>query len=611
MDSKAIIGLIASLGVMGAVITQSSNKAKDAESFMADMTGYREVLPSGSRVITGKGVRKIPPKKLNFTAFDKDLPPFISKKMKQDWDKLASLTPADWQNIGEVSKRGQSIYGEYQRLHEVSDYENINQNQKNIHAKDKFGRPNTSGYTMDYYNVAQTITRSSLLYTHKIEQDALRRSSKKALTAFKKLMANLRKAFPTQFTEGGGYYLSRQDMPKVAKYASFQNFMETVADGAEQLTKIRKSKPFDRQKFNDFMKECKVSGSVAPQQSHLFNRNITAVLQTITNMAHLDGDISTQANQYRYLLDRFTAYPFTEHTNESLPLSNPDVAFQDPARVAYVINHLTPAQLTRMYQYGMFFNDNPIIQFVGTTYRPDKEEVYFSKFASRKNMNLNRVLPKELRLRKMDYVAKLASHARNIIKTVSKTQSEANVLSKIKEDADRMNRETTKKTVIEQVQKALDGGLVSGRFGPQFWTRHSEKSELIEFQKTDLTLHLIENPQSNMASLNIYPSAIIKFYYGGIDENGNPLMEHADTDLMNQRILLQGITGEEVLKGLTLDPSMRALLEASLRHRYDNSIVQNDRQIAQLASQMNQYLERKKSAQEKYDRGLNLIDFAF
>ena len=105
MDSKAIIGLIASLGVMGAVITQSSNKAKDAESFMADMTGHR---PSGSKWNAGKGVRKIPPKKLNFTAFDKDLPPFISKKMKQDWDKLASLTPADWQNIGEVMGRNTS-----------------------------------------------------------------------------------------------------------------------------------------------------------------------------------------------------------------------------------------------------------------------------------------------------------------------------------------------------------------------------------------------------------------------------------------------------------------------------------------------------------------------
>ena len=401
-------------------------------------------------------------------------------------------------------------------------------------------------------------------------------------------------------------------MPKVAKYASFQNFMETVADGAEQLTKIRKSKPFDRQKFNDFIKECKVSGSVAPPHSHLFNRNITAVLQTIANMAHYSGDSSNQTNQYQYLLNRFTAYPFTEHRNESLPLSNPDVAFQDPARVAYVLKSLEPAQLTRMYQYGMFFNDNPSIQFVGTTYRPDKEEVYFSKFASRKNMNLNRVLPKELRLSEKDYVAILASYARKLLKNVGKAESEANVLSKIKEDADRMNRETAKKTVIEQVQKALDGGLVSGRFGPQFSSYgKSEKSELTSEQKTDLVLRLIENPQSNMASLNIYPSAIIKFYYGGIDENGNPLMEHADTDLINQRTLLQGITGEEVLKGLTLDPSMRALLEASLRHRYDNSIVQNDRQIAQLASQMNQYLERKKSAQEKYDRGLNLIDFAF
>jgi len=53
------------------------------------------------------------------------------------------------------------------------------------------------------------------------------------------------------------------------------------------------------------------------------------------------------------------------------------------------------------------------------------------------------------------------------------------------------------------------------------------------------------------------------------------------------------------------------LLETSLRHRYDNAIVQNDRQIAQLASQMNQYLERKKSAQEQYTKTMSLIDFAF
>ena len=114
-----------------------------------------------------------------------------------------------------------------------------------------------------------------------------------------------------------------------------------------------------------------------------------------------------------------------------------------------------------------------------------------------------------------------------------------------------------------------------------------------------------------MQAVSIYPSVIIKFYYGGIDENGNPLMEHTDTNLMNQRNLLQEITGEEVLNGLTLDPSMKASLETSLRHRYDNAIVQNDRQIAQLASQMNQYLERKKSAQEQYKNTMSLIDFAF
>jgi len=531
--------------------------------------------------------------------------------MKKDWDKLASLTPADWQNIGEVMGRNTShrenLNGEYIRLHRVSNYENIRQSDYQ-YGQNVFGRPNY--YTLDYNNLAQTITRSSMRYSEEIEHDALRRSSKKALTAFKNLSANLRKAFPTQFTTGGGYYLSRTDMPKVAKYASFQNFMKTVADGAEQLTKIRKSKPFNKQKFSDFMKECRVSGSVAPPQSHLFNRNITAVLQTISNMAHYSGDSANQTKQYQYLLNRFTSYPFTEERGDPLPLSNPDVAFQDPERVKYVIRSLEPAQLTRLYQYGMFFNDNPSIQFVGTIYRPDKEELYFSKFASRKNMNLNRVLPKELRISGMGYVARLASYARNLLKNVGKAESEADALRKIKEDADRMNRETAKKTVIEQVQTALNGGLVSGRFW-NFNTRHSEKSELTNEQKTELVLRLIESPEKNMQAVSIYPSVIIKFYYGGIDENGNPLMEHTDTDLMNQRNLLQEITGEEVLNGLTLDPSMKASLETMLRHRYDNAIVQNDRQIAQIASQMTHYLERKKSAQEQYKNTMSLIDFAF
>ena len=74
---KAVIGLIASLGLIGAVVTKTSNKVKNAESFMADMRGRRPPSQQGMPAPSGRGVRKIPRNKLNFSAFEKDLPAII------------------------------------------------------------------------------------------------------------------------------------------------------------------------------------------------------------------------------------------------------------------------------------------------------------------------------------------------------------------------------------------------------------------------------------------------------------------------------------------------------------------------------------------------------
>ncbi len=68
---------------------------------------------------------------------------------------------------------------------------------------------------------------------------------------------------------------------------------------------------------------------------------------------------------------------------------------------------------------------------------------------------------------------------------------------------------------------------------------------------------------------------------------------------------------EEVLKGLTLNPAMKGEMQKVLNARLQQAIELNDRQIAQLAKQMTRYIDGKDQAQKDFQKGMNLVDFAF
>ena len=226
-------------------------------------------------------------------------------------------------------------------------------------------------------------------------------------------------------------------------------------------------------------------------------------------------------------------------------------------------------------------------------------------------MELYRVLPKELRIDRKRYVDILRNRSRGLMSQVSRIENEADTLTKIKEDARIKNVENATKTIIEQVQTALDGGLVAGRFGRSFNTMPNDKSELSQEQKVDLALSIIENPDRNMTALLIYPSKIIDYSYGVIDENGMPVMETDTMNLMQNTNLLRQVMAEEVLKGLTLNPAMKGEMQKVLNARLQQAIELNDRQIAQLAKQMTRYIDGKDQAQKDFQKGMNLVDFAF
>ena len=591
---KAVIGLIASLGIIGAVVTKNSNKVKDAESFMADMRARRQPYQQGMPPPhSGIGVRKIPRNKLNFSAFEKDLPAIITKSNINNWDNLASL---NWLEINQISKGG-------------SDDHYPEQTYRNLNALAK-GGPYPPNSVTAYSNLATTIESLSAQYSRRQENEVLRPSFRKAMTAFKKLNANLEKSLPQWKDQR---FLRSGDMFQVAKYVAFKNFMENVANGAEKIAKLRGG-DFDRKQFDDFMKACR-EGQATGHYYTLRNQ----VLRGLDNLSHYlnnsrasqyEIDYGRDANSYRQLVLHFVSglnYSKEHGTMDA------DVAFQDPTRVAYVLNALTPHQMARLYQYGMFFNDNPTIQFLGAKTRPynKQEEMYFSKFARRQKMELYRVLPKELRIDKNRYVGILRNRSRGLMSQVSKIENEADTLTKIKEDARIKNVETATKTIIEQVQTALDGGLVAGRFGRSFNTMPQDKSELSQEQKVDLALSIIENPDRNMTALLIYPSKIIDYSYGEIDENGVPVMETDTINLMQNTNLLRQVMAEEVLKGLTLNPAMKGEMQKALNARLQQAIETNDRSIAHLAKQMSQYIDSKDQAQKNYQKGMNLLDFAF
>tara|TARA_B100000405_G_scaffold292850_1_gene244633 strand:+ start:290 stop:2056 length:1767 start_codon:yes stop_codon:yes gene_type:complete len=588
MMDKAVIGLIASLGIIGAVVTKNSNKVKDAESFMADMRGRRQPYQQGMPPPhSGIGVRKIPRNKLNFSAFEKDLPAIITKSNINNWDNLASL---NWLEINEISKGG-------------SDDHYPEQTYRKLNALAK-GGPYPPNSVTAYSNLANTIQTLSARYSREQENSILTPSFKKAMTAFKKLNANLEKGMKDYKNQR---YLRLDDMPKVAKYVAFKNLMENVADGAEKIAKLRGGN-FDRKAFDDFMKSCG-EGQATGQNYTLRNQ----VLRGLDNFSQYLNN--SRASQYEMSVYRQLVLYFVSGLNYSKEhgTMDADVAFQDPSRVAYVLFSLPPHQIALLYQYGMFFNDNPTIQFLGAKTRPynKMEEMYFSKFARRDNMELYRVLPKELRIDRKRYVDILRNRSRGLMSQVSRIENEADTLTKIKEDARIKNVENATKTIIEQVQTALDGGLVAGRFGRSFNTMPNDKSELSQEQKVDLALSIIENPDRNMTALLIYPSKIIDYSYGVIDENGMPVMETDTMNLMQNTNLLRQVMAEEVLKGLTLNPAMKGEMQKVLNARLQQAIELNDRQIAQLAKQMTRYIDGKDQAQKDFQKGMNLVDFAF
>ena len=227
-------------------------------------------------------------------------------------------------------------------------------------------------------------------------------------------------------------------------------------------------------------------------------------------------------------------------------------------------------------------------------------------------MTLWRVLPKELRIDKKRYVGILRNRSRGLMSQVSKIENEANTLTRIKEDAAKRNKENATKAVIQQVQTALDGGLVAGRIGRSFNRMHHDKAELTQEQKAQLALSLIENPDRNMVALSIYPSTNIMQYWGELDEKGMPFLNHTKkVNLMQHTNLLSQVKAEEVLKGLTLDPAMKKELNTLLRTRYEQAVASNDRSIANLAQQMSQFIENKDRAHKIYRKGIELVDFSF
>ena len=206
----------------------------------------------------------------------------------------------------------------------------------------------------------------------------------------------------------------------------------------------------------------------------------------------------------------------------------------------------------------------------------------------------------------------MRKRSRGLMSQVSKIANEANTLTRIKEDANRMNQENATKAVIQEVQRALNGRKVAGRMGRSFNTMPNDKSELTQEQQADLALSLIENPTFNMTALLIYPSTQIVQYWGEIDEKGMPVLANTKgVNLMQQTRLLTQVKAEEVLKGLSLDPAMKDELNTLLRTRYDQAVVSNDRSIANLAMQMSKFIENKDKAKKNYQRGLNLVDDTF
>ena len=601
MMEKAVVGLIASLGIIGAIATKTSNKVKDAETFMANMQAQKPQVAWNDKVGQGIGVRKIPRNKINFTAFDKDLPAFIPKNMRADWDKLES---ANWQEINELgfsdyTNRGQNLSTQYNQL-------------------SLFGGgieyPMNSSY-LEYSNLASKISTLSQTYSQTIEYDAVKKEGKKALTAFKKLNANLEKGIKGY--KRGSSSISTANMPKVAKYAAFKTFMDCVFNGAQALTKVRGMDAPNRKKFDEFMAQMK--NPPASGVSFEFRQPQRYVLTTLRNLDYYDSstkglNVSRGLATFRNLVNLFATHPFTPtgFNPQDSPLYNLDLAMQDLQRVSYILDKLTVNEVARLYQYGMFFNDNPTIRFVGAKTRPynKREELYFSKYAYRENMNTWQVLPKGLRLSEKRYVNVLSRRCVGFMRLLKSLESKADNLARVKEDAGRKNKENATKAVIEQVQKALDGKAVEGRYG-QNCGRLYEKTQLTAEQKADLALALIEYPTYTMPALSILPSIEIETYFGQVDEKGMPVLESRKGNLMQNTGLLNTVEADEVLKGLTLDPAMKGQIQNRLSARYQQAVASNDRSIANLAQQMTRYIQNKDKASKQYNKALNLVDFAF
>ena len=600
MDSKSLLGLVAGLGIMGVVATQTVKNPLEAETFMAS-----------------QAIRK---NKINYSGF-KEIPlgnifksTFKTKKERDDWANIKTFQ--DWQymdNYYEIKSR-------YHQLEPI-----LAKQQVATYTQQQALDGTLFSYNQMMQSYGEVLGLTAKSNAKKVCSTQLKTATKH----LKKLLSLVRKSLKKMKTNS--IYGSRlpQDYA-VNLYDAHPNiFAEAVESfnvyGSAFANELCALTPSFR--YNPMVLER------LPQGSSQFNQTLSSLMYFCTNLLdnenymkqHTSTSGQTKTAMYNQdLQNRLSDYicnttirnfgsmlmrPF-EMARNSNHYVNGDYTF--PLKISEAIQKKALAKLNMedvaiLYQYSKFFEDNPSIKCVGTKPYPysSRKEQYFTAIIYRKNTTFTLALPPNLRVSLNLLREVYQKNAKMVLKQITKNRDSATKWKDLNVVAIEKTMESYVKNAVPIMNNMLRGKAVKGRFnyiGDSFKKDANVIPEENRIHIAALIANMAYRAGANMHSIQCYP--IVNFTNYTANQDGT-ISESKSSDNDNNRLnQSNGTLALMIAQGLTI-PS-------SLVHHVKDQFINNDKdriesskaQIERLSNQIKVEIKKQITSNERLERQL-------
>lgn len=517
--------------------------------------------------------RAISSKKINKSFFDKDLPSILTKAQTDKWNAL------------DAKATDEGLWNEIDRR-EWQKYNWLVSGQRFI-----LGERETA-----YSNLAQQIDSIISHYYFKKAQQAIQSDLKKATTQLLKVLNSraVSNAFKNNMDANGN--------PTRLTQMQFQNGVF----GRLNLNKVATLMEDASVKYSDVL-DGKSSSSFMPanllDKNTMEGRYFSNWLYNTCSAIYSQGRGANLTKEG--LLQNLTSYWHNRMRSISSPyLQNPLRADQNsqpptftltPEVKKFILDYMDSTMIVRWYQYTQFFKENPEIKVVGVRTYPysQRKESYFKEYTRRKQTQFYFALPPSFGLSESEMKSYLGREARKAMAMLEKEMQPARTRMDAKKQATNKSIETAQKEYVKVIQKALDGKKI-------MTNQTKGVSEIIPVEsRVDMVFNMLTFPNSQANYLGIVPTKMIKQYHarqGVVEEYEKELGQCYGMVKMSY-----------LFENLTIPLPLYDDIEKRLLARKDSVIRSADDQIARIAAQMQQPLQKKTNAQNEYYQRRDLL----